>query len=136
MNISNLGNTDPVNLASFQQAVAAKVASCNSTVLDRVVDHFAEQEANRRVPLILEGIKQEEIVRKSLGKFKPENMYDEGGNIVSTYFTQASLTGKKKAEETLKRWQDALGLAITESNYQPLEKLVKGGGQGGKDNAE
>lgn len=120
---------EPIDLTSFQAAVATKVASCNSTVLDRVVDHFAEQEANRRVPLILEGLKQEEIIRKSLGKFKPENMYDDGGNVVSTYWTQQALQGKKKAEETLKRWQDALGLAITESNYQPLEKLVKSGGQ-------
>ena len=77
--------TDTTNLVSFQEAVAAKVAACNSTVLDRVVDHFAEQEANRRVPLILEGLKQEEIVRKSLGKFKPENMCDDAGNVVSTY---------------------------------------------------
>jgi hypothetical protein len=121
--------TDTINLVSFQEAVAAKVAACNSTVLDRVVDHFAEQEASRRVPLILEGLKQEEIVRKSLGKFKPENMYDDGGNVVSTYWTQQTLQGKKKAEETLKKWQDALGLAITESNYQPLEKLVKSGEQ-------
>jgi len=124
------------DLTDFQEAVAAKVAACNTTVLDRVVDHYAEQEASRRVPLILEGLKQEDIVRKSLGKFKPDNMYDDKGDVVSTYWTQASLQGKKKAEETLGKWQAALGLAISESNYQPLEKLVKSGGQSnGKDAA-
>lgn len=117
------------DFTDFQEAVAAKVAACNSTVLDRVVEYYAEQEASRRVPLIIEGLKQEDIVRKSLGKFKPENTYDENGEVISTYWTQSVLQNKKKAEDTLKRWQDALGLAISESNYQPLEKLVKSGGQ-------
>jgi hypothetical protein len=124
------------DLSTFQEAVAAKVAACNPNVLDRVVDHYAEQEASRRVPLILEGLKQEDIARKSLGKFKAENMYDDAGNVVSNYWTQPTLQGKKKAEDSLKKWQDALGFAITDSNYQPLEKLVKSGGQSnGKDAA-
>lgn len=126
------------DLVSFQEAVAAKVGACNTEVLDRVVDHFAEIEATRRVPLIIEGLKQEDIIKKSLGKFKPENLYDDKGEVVSSYWTKGTLDGKRKAEENLKKWQDALGLAITESNYAPLEKLTKGGNnqQQPKDDAD
>lgn len=117
-----------VDLASFQEAVAAKIAGINATVLDRVVDHYGEVEATRRVPLIIEGIKQKDAVKASLGKFKSENLYDEKGEVTSSYWTKGTLDGKRKAEETLKKWEDALGLAITDSNFAFLEKLLKGGG--------
>lgn len=125
-----------VDLSVFRETVAARVGACNPLVLERVVDHYAEQEATRRVPLILKGLEEEEKARKALEKIKPEQTFDDAGEPVSTFWTRGGLDAKRKAEETLKRWQDALGAAITDSNYQPLEKLAKGGGDKPKPEAE
>jgi hypothetical protein len=128
MTNSTVAAVAALSLSTFQTAVAEKVAGCNDAVLDRVVDHFAEQEANRRVPLILKGLEEVEKAEKALTKLKPENTYNEAGDVISSYWTRGGLDGKKKAEETLKKWQEALGKAITESDYAQLEKLVKSGG--------
>lgn len=56
-------------------------------VRKRIIDN-AKLTGKEAFPLILEGLKQEETIRKSLGKFRPENMYDDAGNVVSTYWTQ------------------------------------------------
>lgn len=119
---------EKLSLTTFQAAAAAKVADVNPTVLDRVVEHFAEIEATRRVPLLLAGLAKEDEISRQLGKFKPEKTFDVDGNELAAFYTRGTLDAKKKAEENLKRWQDALGKAIIESDYASLEKLVKSGG--------
>ena len=123
-------------LTDFQAAVAEATAGCNDTVMARVVEHFAEIEANRRVPLIIAGLAEEAKLNAGMSKFKPDNMLNEAGEVTGTYWTQGTITGKKKAEENLKKWQDALNAALTDGNYQALEKLVKSGGQSNEPKVE
>jgi hypothetical protein len=116
-------------LTDFQEAIAAKVAGINGTVLDRVVDHYAEIEATRRVPLLIAGLAEEEKQAKALNKFQPENTYNEQREVIGTFWTKAALDARDKATQTLKKWRDALAEAIVDSKYEALEKLVKSGGQ-------
>lgn len=113
------------NLNMFKEAVAAKIAGINEVVLERVVDYFGEREAERLQPILIKGYEQEGIAKKALGKFKPENMYDDDGKIVATHWPQQTWDAKKKAEEAVKRWSEALEEVITKGDYQALEKLVK-----------
>lgn len=111
-------------LSDFKKTVAERVASINPTVLERVVEHYAEKEADRRVPLILDGFRIEDELNKSLGKFKPELMFDESGQTVNTYWTQGTLEARNKVEEQTKRVREALSKAI-DGEYELLEKFVK-----------
>lgn len=122
-----------IDLESFREAVAQAVASCNVAVMEAVKEEFAQEEVARLKPIFKAGILEEIKLTKSLGKFKPENMYNEAGEVVSTYWTQAALQNKKKAEDALARVSDGLRTFLASGNIQPLEKALKSAGQGGGD---
>lgn len=121
-----------MNISDFQAAVAAKVGSVNGTVLERVVDHYAEQEATRRVPLILGGLAEVDTLTKGLGRFKSTKQLNADGSVFAEFWTPGDLEGLKKHKDTLKKWEEALNKAIDGADYGELEKLVKSKGDKGQ----
>lgn len=121
-----------MNISDFQAAVAAKVGSVNGTVLERVVDHYAEQEATRRVPLILAGLTEVDTMTKGLARFKATKQFNEDGSLLTEFWEGKTIEERNKHTTLLKKWEDALNKALDAADYGELEKLVKSKGQGDK----
>lgn len=117
------------DLTTFKEAVAAAVVGCNPTVLDRVVAHYAEQEAARRIPILMAGLTKEDELARGLNKFRPEQTFNEDGSVANTFWTKGTLDARKKATEQLEKLRSALADAIVKGEYDALTKVLKEGGK-------
>ncbi len=116
-------------LPSFRAAIGEAVAACNGSVLDRVVDHFVKIEVERRTPILIRGLSEIDKVDADIKKIRPDQTFDLDGNVLTSSYTKGILDQRNKLIDRLSKLRSAMNAAITDGNFEPLEKALKGSDQ-------
>jgi hypothetical protein len=118
--------TEYNQLSDFKNLIASEIsAASNDIVKDRVVDHFKQKEADRLYPLLLQGLQLEIEIETRLSKYNMIKTYDENGEVLQKYWAQDTFDKKLKDEKALEAVVVALGKALGENDYQPLQNAIK-----------
>lgn len=103
-----------------------------ATVNEQVVQHFIKLETDRRVALIIDGMKRLMAAETELLAIKPDhNIFGDDGVIVSQGWSAAQKNKKERAQKLVKRLTDVLHVAVSNSEFKMLEEALKGGAKDG-----
>jgi hypothetical protein len=114
--------------------------STNKSALDKVVKKRVDVEIEKRSTLLEKGFDKYNEAQKSLAKCGPDivthTLTEEGTPITAKSFSDNQLKLLQKTRKTIADLDVAFIKAYDEGNYEPLTKLVAGGGGDGKKKEE
>jgi hypothetical protein len=117
------------SVTGLNEAIQATIANSGPGVIDAVVKHFATIETDKRKTMIIDGVKKHADAVKALEKIKPDHQIFSDDNVLLTNGWTAQRKGEReKAQKLVKKFEDALALALGKMDFKQLEEAVKGGG--------
>ena len=122
--------------ATIRELITQKVGGSSQEVQEKVVQLFVDEEVNRRVGLVQRAVPLVEAAQADLAKIQPDQaQFDGNGAELSKTWSKGQLDKRRKAEERLKRLDDALDKALTAGDFNELEKQLKQQQGGGNANS-
>jgi predicted transcriptional regulator len=126
-------------MQTIQEKVAEKIAGSGENIADTVVNKLAEVEISKRVDILTQAIKKQEVVEKEFKKV-------DGKDDVTTYIGGAEVKAMskarfdeiKKAKENVDKLNAAIEEALTKNTteaYTKLDETLKKLGNAGADKA-
>jgi hypothetical protein len=102
------------------------IAESSPSVVNAVVEHFANIEIDRRIKLIVDGMKKLEDAEKETTKIKPDHIiFDDEGKPITRGWTADQKNKKEKSAKHVDKLTTALNQAISGLDFKPLEEALK-----------
>lgn len=116
---------------SINTAVAD--VSTNKTALEKVIQKRVDAEIEKRAGLLEKGFDKYNEAVKALGKcgadLTTHTLTEDGTPITTKVYSDNQLKLLQKTRKTVADFDVAFIKAVEEGNYEPLTKLVAGGGK-------
>lgn len=111
----------------IRSAVKDALSNSGETVVERVVEALVEKELLERKTKVEKALQSLESMSAELKKVKPDSVtYDADGKVKDESYSKGTIENKKKLVEKIGKLESALDKALTENDYQGLDKLLKG----------
>lgn len=111
----------------MREAIKRKIADSSVPVEIRVIDHFVEQETDRRAKLIIDGVMRLADAETALAKFKPDSMvFDDDGKMIQQGWSADNKSRREKAQKVVAKINEGLTLALAGADFKKLEEALKG----------
>jgi hypothetical protein len=129
--INTMGNEETNNETKTSQAgtiresISKKIKESNPTVVEGVIDSLVKDELEKRKEMVKKGVEKYEELEKAFNKMKPDHiMYNLDGTEQSSSWSKDGLEKYNKAKKELEALNTAIENAITQTNYEPLSKVI------------
>lgn len=106
---------------------AVKRLHDSGEVRNRIVQALSEKVIAERTEKLAKAFGRREQMSRDLNKIRPDIVgYNANGAKVSEAFSKAKLDELKKAKEELNRLDKAIGKAVDDADFEPLQKFIGG----------
>lgn len=86
---------------------------------------LVQKEQDSRVDTLVKLYDKINAQKVELLKIKPDNLFNENGEIISSTYTKQKLDEKKKAQEQLDKLQNAFSAALFKGDFSKAKDLAK-----------
>lgn len=118
------------SIAGIRSQVQTVIDGSGPMVLEQVIQIFSKAETDRRVALLVDGLKRHAAAEAEYDKIRPDHkILADDGAIAFHGWTLDQKKKKDSAKRLVDRLTNALTEAMSNRNFKPLEEAVKGGGQ-------
>lgn len=115
----------PTALETFRSSITTAVGETNPEALQAVVAAKKKEEVERKAALITQGLAALDTAEKALAQIKPDmNSFSSTGEAAEARYSAGAWQKKQAATTTLNKLSAALELAISQSKYEDLAKLL------------
>lgn len=110
---------------TVNDAVLAKLAEANSTIVDIVAKQLAQVEIIKRTEILTKAINEITTLRGGLHKYKPAKIGVklDGTPVFAEYITTEMAESKKKDEERLAKLDGACRKAVESNDWSKLYEI-------------
>lgn len=113
-------------VGTIRETISKKIKESNPEVLSGVIDTLVKEEVEKRKEMVRKGIEKYEELDKAFKKMKPDNVILDGeGKEIQSGWSKDGLEKYNKAKKELETLNSAIENALTQTNYEPLSKLLK-----------
>lgn len=121
----------PVNtVVELRSRVQALIGSSTPIIVEQIVQTFVKQERDRRVELLMDGLKRHGDADVAFKKHQPDMTMFEADNVTvqARAWSAPKRADMEKSKKALDKLTVALNDAIAHGNFKNLEDIIKGGG--------
>lgn len=114
-------------MPSIREAVATALSDLGDNTRARVVEHFANLEAQKRADALVAGLnKLTELEREQKKLSKPDVVtYNEDGTEASGNYSKERIDARRKLTEQIEKLTKAMDKADDQSDFGDLYNLTK-----------
>jgi len=111
-------------IVSVYQEVAA-IAKDAPVLRQKLVKLLSEAEQDAKVATLVKAYNKRKDLMKELEKIKPEISFDGEGKALPPVYTKAAFEQRKKAQESLNKFDKAFTKALEKADFGELNNLCK-----------
>lgn len=114
-------------MTSIREAVAEALSDLGGNTRARVVEHFANIEAQKRADALVAGLNKLNDLEREAKKLTKGDVvtYNEDGSEASSAFSKERIDARKKLSEQIEKLTKAMNKADESSDFGDLYNLVK-----------
>lgn len=112
---------------TIREAIGERLKDIAGNVEDQIINVFVDREVDRRAKAVVNVIDQTIKMEQDLRKLKPDVVtYSDNGDVATSSWTKAKLDEKKKLEERIQKFANAVNKAIDKDDYSDVFNLSAG----------
>lgn len=112
-------------IPSVRTVVSERIAKSGPEVAEKVIEHLATREVNRRTDAVLKGFDKLEELEKEFRKLRPDVVsYDEAGKVANSTWSAEQLKKRNELKQKIEKLTNTIDRALVKEDYSDLYNLI------------